>query len=176
MGQVAKKPGVMDVMGIKDLTQTLARLDELLTRIQKSLADYLEGKRASFPRFYFVGDDDLLEIIGSGKDPAAIQRHLRKMFAGIQMFTVDAAGACLVAMQSAEGEFVALREPVAFSGETEVNAWLSQAEVAMRQALCASLEESVKAGVAVVAGSRSSAELFAWMDASPAQVALRSLD
>jgi len=57
-----------------------------------------------------------------------------------------------------------------------VNAWLSQAEVAMRQALCASLEESVKAGVAVVAGSRSSAELFAWMDASPAQVALRSLD
>ena len=57
-------------MALKDLAQTLARLDEQLTRIQKSLADYLEGKRSSFPRFYFVGDDDLLEIIGNGKDPS----------------------------------------------------------------------------------------------------------
>lgn len=103
------------------------------------------------------------------------------MFAGIQTFTADAAGASLVAMQSAEGEVVALPDPVSFSGETEVNVWLSRAEAAMREALCASLGESVKAGVAVVAvgaagaGSRSPAELFAWMDASPAQVALVAL-
>ena len=63
MRLVAKEPGVMShVMGLKDLPHTLSRLDHLLSRIQKSLADYLEAKRSSFPRFYFVGDDDLLEV------------------------------------------------------------------------------------------------------------------
>lgn len=29
---------------------------------QKALANFLEDKRAAFPRFYFIGDDDLLEV------------------------------------------------------------------------------------------------------------------
>ena len=34
-------------------------------------------------RFYFLGDDDLLEILGQSKNPAVIQSHLKKLFAGI---------------------------------------------------------------------------------------------
>lgn len=29
---------------------------------QKALSNYLEDKRSAFPRFYFIGDDDLLEV------------------------------------------------------------------------------------------------------------------
>ena len=29
---------------------------------QKALANFLEDKRSAFPRFYFIGDDDLLEV------------------------------------------------------------------------------------------------------------------
>lgn len=35
------------------------------------------------PRFYFLGDDDLLEVLGQGASLSVIQPHLKKLFAGI---------------------------------------------------------------------------------------------
>lgn len=40
-----------------------ASLDQL-ERCQKALSDFLEEKRSAMPRFYFIGDEDLLEILG----------------------------------------------------------------------------------------------------------------
>ena len=43
------------------------QLDEILENLeycQKALNDFLEEKRNRFARFYFLGDDDLLEILG----------------------------------------------------------------------------------------------------------------
>lgn len=34
-------------------------------------------------RFYFLGDDDLLEVLGQGASLAVIQPHLKKLFAGM---------------------------------------------------------------------------------------------
>jgi hypothetical protein len=63
-----------------------------LEQIQKALREFLETKRGGFPRFYFLSDDDLLEIIGMGKDPSPINKHIKKIFEGINSITSDHTG------------------------------------------------------------------------------------
>jgi dynein heavy chain 1 len=73
----------LDVVHIQGAQKILERLADMLTKIQKALGEYLERERNSFPRFYFVGDEDLLEILGNSKDLVRIQKHFKKMFAGM---------------------------------------------------------------------------------------------
>ena len=83
MKKVSKSQLILDVLNIEGLLRSLERLADLLGKIQKALGEYLERQRAAFPRFYFVGDEDLLEIIGNSKDLIKIMKHLKKMFAGL---------------------------------------------------------------------------------------------
>ena len=79
MKKVSKSPMVIDVLNIQGIQRSLERLADLLAKIQKALGEYLERERASFPRFYFVGDEDLLEIIGNSKNIARLQKHFKKI-------------------------------------------------------------------------------------------------
>lgn len=56
MKKAASKPNIIEVMSIPNLSKTLERLAEMLSKIQKALGDYLETQRSNFARFYFVGD------------------------------------------------------------------------------------------------------------------------
>lgn len=87
----------------------------MLSKIQKALGDYLEKQRQNFARFYFVGDEDLLEIIGNSKEIKMVQRHFPKMFAGITSMNHENEGDHLIGFYSKEGEYVPYKDKVIIS-------------------------------------------------------------
>lgn len=106
MKKVSKSPMVMDVLNIPGVQKSLERLADLLGKIQKALGEYLERERTSFPRFYFVGDEDLLEIIGNSKNVARLQKHFKKMFAGVASILLNDDNTVITGISSREGEEV----------------------------------------------------------------------
>lgn len=58
-----KRPLVQDCCNSEELLKKFQVNNKILEDIQKSLDNYLETKRAAFPRFYFLSNDELLEIL-----------------------------------------------------------------------------------------------------------------
>ena len=116
------------------MLDNLNNMDEQLDAIQKSLDD-IETKRQKFPRFYFLSNDDLLEILGQARDPMAVQPHVRKCFEAIKSLEMKEVGKEgkrvheVSAMHSPEKETVPLTTTVVAAGAVE--AWLLAVETAM---------------------------------------------
>jgi dynein heavy chain 2 len=115
------------------LTDNCRHMLDQLERCQKALTEFLEAKRSSMPRFYFIGDDDLLEILGQAKNPTVIQSHLKKLFQGIHKVKFDSDCKHITAMISSANEIIELRNPVAVSEKVED--WLEQLANEMRSTL-----------------------------------------
>lgn len=106
-----------------------------MEKIQRALSVYLETQRQAFPRFYFVGDEDLLEIIGNSKDITNIQKFFAKMFAGINFVENEEKGVLLKGMRSRENETVDFVTPFKISDYKKINLWLDELEHQMKLSL-----------------------------------------
>lgn len=144
MKKVSMKPNIIETMNIQGLQKTLTRIIDMLSNIQKALSDYLETQRAAFARFYFVGDEDLLEIIGNSKDVAIVQKHFTKMYAGITALANqknESNQDMILKMSSREGETVDFKKHVNITEDPKINVWLTKVDNEMRMTLATFLEE-----------------------------------
>lgn len=137
MGDTIRDNRVTSLLKIGSIKSMLDSILDKLERCQKSLNDFLEEKRSNFPRFYFIGDDDLLQILGQATKPTIIQTHLKKLFSGINTVDFDEQNKHITAMNSLQGEKVVLQNPIRIA--TEVEEWMSNLSNEMKNTLKKSL-------------------------------------
>ncbi|KAL1023853.1 hypothetical protein UPYG_G00047240 [Umbra pygmaea] len=181
MRRVNMLPNALRAATHPGLLEVFQNNNALLDQIQKCLEDYLESKRVIFPRFYFLSNDELLEILAQTRNPQAVQPHLRKCFDAIarlefallprdanatqpadveqeKVYSND-----ILAMVSPEGEKVGLVKGLKARGNVEE--WLGKVE----ESMFSSLKRLSKASIADYQGK----EREDWVVAGhPSQVVL----
>ncbi|XP_073976967.1 dynein heavy chain at 16F isoform X2 [Rhodnius prolixus] len=145
MRSVNKTPLAFPFATSPGLYETFKNNNKLIEQIMKCLESYLESKRVAFPRFYFLSNDELLEILAQTRNPHAVQPHLTKCFDAIsrlkfikqeklvqgenkEMLTTE-----IEAIISPEGETIDFRKTEKARGNVEE--WLGRVEAAMFQSV-----------------------------------------
>jgi dynein heavy chain 2 len=131
----ARMLGLADAALHPALLERLGVMADQLERCQRALTTFLEAKRAACPRFYFLGDDDLLEILGQSHNPSVVTTHMRKLFQGVASvaFGGKPGAVMIVSMASAAGEVVPLAAAVPVSDD--VTGWVNAFAVEMARTL-----------------------------------------
>jgi dynein heavy chain 2 len=143
MKEIGHKKKVATLCSMPRLKDKFTNLADMLDRCQRALNDFLEEKRSAFPRLYFIGDEDLLEILGQSSNPEVIQSHLKKLFAGIATVEFNESITEIVAMKSSLKEFVPLQRSVVVKvGEDPRNVedWLGDLSNEMMSTLTVQLQ------------------------------------
>jgi len=129
MERINKEWNCLRALIYKNFLPLLFDLNRQFEIIQKNLNQFLEAKRGQFPRFYFLSNEDLLEIIGQSKDPKPILQHIGKIFEGIDDLRYSEVGGRnaknykIEALISPEREFVDIN-PILV--EAKVESWLKR--------------------------------------------------
>jgi dynein heavy chain len=135
MARAKSSPLAIKYCNDEKLLERFQESNKFLDMVQKGLSEYLETKRAGFSRFYFLSNDELLEILSETKDPKRVQGHLKKCFEGIKSVHFEPSLE-ITGMKSSEGEVVAFEiDPVDPKGKNIEN-WMTE--------LCASMRSNIR--------------------------------
>ena len=150
MALTHSEPSCIKVARRQGFLQSLAEANSKLEQIQKGLNDYLETKRLAFSRFFFLSNDELLEILAETKDPLRVQPHLKKCFDGIAKLhfekNLDITGCYDPKGERLDFPYEKIKHkrinPNSSSGNVEN--WLIEVEIVMKKSLAYSIDYAMK--------------------------------
>jgi dynein heavy chain len=162
-----KKQVALDFCSQPNVLPDLERVQKELTVCEKALYDFMGTKRAAFPRFHFVSQNDLLDILSNGNNPSKVMVHMPKIFQAIDTLELKDQGAG--ARPSAKGMHTSVgKEYVDFSKELalekKVENYLQDVIDMMRRSL-----KDIAADSRIRFGQK---EKSKWLADDPAQVTL----
>jgi len=167
MDKAAETHNVVNCCANELLKNQLPIMYAELEKCQKALDGYLEQKRSKFPRFYFVSNSVLLQILSRGSDPQAVQIYYEKLFDSVNRVIHDGKKKSdivkLVNSNGNDEEVIALLKPVVTSGNIEdwLSKLLSSMQVTMKDIAENACDENLE-----------DMELRTFVDKYPAQFAL----
>jgi dynein heavy chain len=121
----------------KNILKDLVDNNEIMEEVQKQLNDFLERKRIDFPRFFFLSNDELLQIIAAAQDINKIEKHLNKIFESISRLKLGEGLASnqILSIVSGEGEIVKLVSSIKIKTEENVEKTLDDIEKGMYETI-----------------------------------------
>lgn len=143
MSHAKDTPNVVEACSAPGRSEILETMKIGLEQCEKSLNQYLENKRKSFPRFYFLSNAALLDILANGYNPQLVQKHLGDCFdnvKGLEFMPAseeegsDGISRVALGMYSKDGdEYVEFCRPFECAGAVEN--WLNRLVQLMRETL-----------------------------------------
>lgn len=125
---------VIKMTAAEHLLEDLVSANEMLDEIKNGVNTYLEGKRLSFPRLFFLSNSEMLEMLSETKNPQNIQPFLCRCFDGIHRVELnenDDANAML----SSINEKINFQHEISISAFRSVEKWLLNIESEMRASI-----------------------------------------
>ena len=101
----------------------------------------MERKRKAFPRFYFLSDDELIDILANSRDLYIIQGHLRACFDNVTKLTIIDDDV-IEQIHSSEKEVVKLKKVV--RTKEVIEKWLDMLQNHIKDTLYNLMKEALK--------------------------------
>ncbi|KAF4726241.1 hypothetical protein FOZ62_001950 [Perkinsus olseni] len=122
MVDASQSSNAVEICCAEGREEVLHRLNEAIEACEKSLNDYLEQKKKAFPRFYFVANQALLDILSNGNRPLKVAEYLGDCFDGVKSLNFEkdpVNGRIGTGIISKDKEYVPFYEDVVLEGAVE---------------------------------------------------------
>jgi dynein heavy chain, axonemal len=186
MKSAVETPNVVEACTKEGRGESLKEMTKNLELCQKSLNDYLDTKKKIFPRFYFVSNVALLDILSNGNNPPKIMQYVGDCYDSIANLEFEdtpppaeggkegkkeesaskAVKNVATKMIAKDGEIVEFYKPFVMLGAVE--RWLNDLTVMQQDSLRFILE----AGIETAVNWEVEKPRHLWLEDYPAQIVL----